>query len=45
MLPYLDKQQLQDIYTRIRIRQNLSKTEIKLIAPVLIKHNICVFLL
>jgi hypothetical protein len=44
MLPHLDKQQLQNIYTRIRIRQNLSKTEINVIAPALIRHDIRVFL-
>ena len=44
MLPYLDKQQLQDIYTRIRIRQNLSRTEINLIAPALIRLDVRVFL-
>lgn len=45
MLPCLDQQQLESVRARVRIRRNLSKTEICLVAPALIRHDTRTFFL
>lgn len=43
MLQCLDRQQLESVRARVRIRQNLSKKEIRLVAPALIRHDVRTF--
>jgi hypothetical protein len=43
MLPYLDQQQLESVRAWVRIRRNLSKTEICLVALALIRHDVRTF--